>query len=518
MTFNANGGSGTMSNQVANVPTALTANAFTRTGYTFSGWNTAANGTGTAYPNGATYSFAADITLYAQWTALPNYTVTFNANGGSGTMSNQVANVPTALTANAFTRTGYTFSGWNTAANGTGTAYANGATYSFAADITLYAQWTALPNYTVTFNANGGSGTMSNQVANVPTALTANAFTRTGYTFSGWNTAAGGGGTAYADGATYSFAADITLYAQWTALPNHTVTFNANGGTGTMTAQTANVPTALTANAFTRTGYTFSGWNTAANGTGTAYADGATYSFAADLTLYAQWTALPNYTVTFNANGGSGTMSNQVANVPTALTANAFTRTGYTFSGWNTAANGTGTAYADGATYSFAADLTLYAQWTALANHTVTFNANGGSGTMSNQVANVPTALTANAFTRTGYTFSGWNTAANGTGTAYADGATYDFAADLTLYAQWTALPNHTVTFNANGGSGTMSNQVANVPMALTANAFTRTGYTFSGWNTAANGTGTAYADGATYTLRQTSRCMPSGRRCRTTP
>ena len=490
-----------MSNQVANVPTALTANAFTRTGYTFSGWNTAANGTGTAYANGATYSFAADITLYAQWTALPNYTVTFNANGGSGTMSNQVANVPTALTANAFTRTGYTFSGWNTAANGTGTAYANGATYSFAADITLYAQWTALPNHTVTFNANGGSGTMSNQVANVPTALTANAFTRTGYTFSGWNTAAGGGGTAYADGATYSFAADITLYAQWTALPNHTVTFNANGGTGTMTAQTANVPTALTANAFTRTGYTFSGWNTAANGTGTAYADGATYSFAADLTLYAQWTALPNYTVTFNANGGSGTMSNQVANVPTALTANAFTRTGYTFSGWNTAANGTGTAYANGATYSFAADITLYAQWTALPNHTVTFNANGGSGTMSNQVANVPTALTANAFTRTGYTFSGWNTAANGTGTAYADGATYDFAADLTLYAQWTALPNHTVTFNANGGSGTMSNQVANVPTALTANAFTRTGYTFSGWNTAANGTGTAYADGATYSF-----------------
>ena len=189
--------------------------------------------------------------------------MTFNANGGTGTMSAQIANVPTALTANAFTRTGYTFSGWNTAAGGRGTAYANGATYSFAADITLYAQWSALPNHTVTFNANGGTGTMSTQIANVPTALTANAFTRTGYTFSGWNTAAGGGGTAYANGATYAFAADITLYAQWTALPNHTVTFNANGGTGTMSNQVANVPTALTVNAFTRTGYTFSGWNTA---------------------------------------------------------------------------------------------------------------------------------------------------------------------------------------------------------------------------------------------------------------
>ena len=74
---------------------------------------------------------------------------------------------------------------------------------------------------------------------------------------------------------------------------NHTVTFNANGGTGTMSTQTANVPTALTTNTFTRAGYTFSGWNTAADGSGTAYADGATYSFAADITLYAQWTALP---------------------------------------------------------------------------------------------------------------------------------------------------------------------------------------------------------------------------------
>ena len=75
----------------------------------------------------------------------PNHTVTFNSNGGTGSMSPQIANVPTALTLNTFTRSGYNFAGWNTAANGSGTAYANGATYSFAADITLYAQWTTLP-------------------------------------------------------------------------------------------------------------------------------------------------------------------------------------------------------------------------------------------------------------------------------------------------------------------------------------------------------------------------------------
>ena len=233
----------------------------------------------------------------AAFTPGPNHTVTFNSNGGSGSMSNQVANVPTALTTNSFTRAGYSFSSWNTLANGSGSAYANGATYSFSADVILYAQWTALPNHTVTFNSNGGSGSMSNQVANIPTALTTNSFTRTGYSFNNWNTAANGSGTSYANGATYSFSADVTLYAQWTALPNHTVTFNSHGGSGSMSNQIANVPTALVLNTFTRSGYTFSGWNTAANGSGTFYANGSVYSFAADITLYAQWMSLTDHSV-----------------------------------------------------------------------------------------------------------------------------------------------------------------------------------------------------------------------------
>ncbi|MGD0743411.1 MAG: InlB B-repeat-containing protein [Acidimicrobiales bacterium] len=144
------------------------------------------------------------------------YTVTFNANGGTGTMAPETDNAPTALTANAFTYSGYTFNDWNTVAGGTGTSYANGATYPFTANVTLYAQWTA-NSYTVTFNANGGTGTMAPETDNAPTALTANAFTYSGYTFNDWNTVAGGTGTSYANGATYPFTANVTLYAQWTA-------------------------------------------------------------------------------------------------------------------------------------------------------------------------------------------------------------------------------------------------------------------------------------------------------------
>ena len=147
----------------------------------------------------------------------------------------------------------------------------------------------------------------------------------------------------------------------------YVVTFNGNGSTGGSTAaETANTPTALTANGFSRTGDAFSGWNTAANGTGTAYADGASYSFSAAGTLYAQWTVDPAYAVTFNGNGSTGgSTAAETANTPTALNANGFSRTGDAFSGWNTAANGTGTAYADGASYSFSAAGTLYAQWTS---------------------------------------------------------------------------------------------------------------------------------------------------------
>ena len=132
-----------MSTQSASSATALTANAFTRSGFSFSGWNTAANGSGTAYANSASYPFAADVTLFAQWASVPKI-VTFDANGGSGSMSTQSASSATAITTNAFTRSGFSFSGWNTAANGSGTAYANGASYPFAADVTLFAQWSPI--------------------------------------------------------------------------------------------------------------------------------------------------------------------------------------------------------------------------------------------------------------------------------------------------------------------------------------------------------------------------------------
>jgi uncharacterized repeat protein (TIGR02543 family) len=167
-----------------------------------------------------------------------------------------------------------------------------------------------------------------------------------------------------------------------------------------------------------------------------------------------------SHTVTFDANGATGgSMAPEVANTPTALTANAFTRTNYSFTGWNTSANGTGTSYANRESYSFSKSLILYALW-VFDPHIVRYVGNGATGgSMAPEVANTPTALTANAFTRTNYSFTGWNTSANGTGTSYAAGASYPFSADVTLYAQWLAIlhASRVVGYSITGATRTLT-------------------------------------------------------------
>lgn len=190
-------------------------------GWTFNGWLPVVAATVTQ-----------DAVYVAQWIPIPTYSVFYNANGGTGTMidpdSPYAAGVAVTVLANSFTRVGYTFNGWNTAANGAGTPYSANDTFVMPAnDVTLYAQWTVVPpvlKYSVFYHANGGTGTMTD--TNSPYALgatvivLANGFTRTGYTFTGWNTAANGSGTAYSANATFVMPAhNVILYAQWRYTP-----------------------------------------------------------------------------------------------------------------------------------------------------------------------------------------------------------------------------------------------------------------------------------------------------------
>lgn len=160
--------------------------------------------------------YTATCTVYVN----PANTVTFNANGGSGEMAalSIVSGLSANLTANTLTYAGYSFSNWNTSSDGTGTSYANGALYTMGADsVTLYAIWTSNPTHTVTFDSNGGSGTMSplSIAIGASSGLTQNTFTYTGKAFFGWSTSSTGT-VEYVDMASYTMgSAGVTLYAIW---------------------------------------------------------------------------------------------------------------------------------------------------------------------------------------------------------------------------------------------------------------------------------------------------------------
>ena len=149
--------------------------------------------------------------------ALASYTVSYNANSGSGAPSSQTKwygkniNLSTARP----TRTGCSFQGWATSVSG-GVVYAPGAVYSGNASITLYAVWKA-NTYTVSYNANGGTGAPSSQIKTYGINLTLSSTkpTRTNYNFKGWGTSSSSTTVTYAAGATYSANSSVTLYAIW---------------------------------------------------------------------------------------------------------------------------------------------------------------------------------------------------------------------------------------------------------------------------------------------------------------
>ena len=221
-----------------------------------------------------------------------------------------------------------------------------------------------------------------------------------------------------------------------------TVKFDGNGGTGTLAPESASEPTELSLNTFKWPGHTFVDWNTSADGSGVSYANGAIFPFIAPTTLFAQWKLgkAPSSTITFAANGGTGSTASEIDNTPTAISPNTFTWSQHTFVDWNTAANGSGRSFKAGDTYSFTKSITLFAQWKKATPRTVTFAPNGGLGTMGKESHFEPTALALNSFARHGYTFVNWNTAPNGSGIAFANGATYPFSTSATLYAQWKKI------------------------------------------------------------------------------
>ena len=548
--FDANGGSVGTSSISRNWGAAIGALPTpSRTGYAFLGWYTDAWGGSPVYAGDAVRS---DITCYAHWERI-SYAVTFDANGGGGGVTRTCYHGDALGALPTPSRTGYTFLGWFTAKTGGGQVTSSTTVYGGAV---YYAQW-RLNSYTVSFNANGGTvGASSVTRTHGATIGTLPTPSRTGHTFLGWYTSASGGSRVYETDAVTSAR---TLYAHWQA-NTYTVTFNANGGASSCSYSRAygssigTLPTAF------RAGYVFKGWFTAASG-GSPVSAAATVT--GDVTYYAHWathaeelaatlgTANAEFATDANApwfpegsavrtgyvsHNGSTTMSVRlygagllsfrwkVSSEPVydALSYSVDGIQGGRISGeqgWASASilvSGAGwhtvrfTYSKDGGS-SYGSDCGWIDSlaWTGsappVANCTVTFDANGGTGGASRTVAKGANLGALPAPSRTGYAFLGWYTAKTGGTQVYASTVA---AGNATYYARWQANSSgggssggsgggttppaavtYTVTFDGNGGSVDTPRVTRTAGAALGSTPTPEAeGYEFLGWFTAKTG------------------------------
>jgi len=376
--------------------------------------------------------------------------------------------------------TGYRFDGWYTANDGTGTKYADGATMIPTSDHTLYAWY--VKTYTVTYNGNDNkTGTVPTDSNNpydagsdVVVLGNSGNLAKDYHTFVGWNTSNASDATvatqkSVGDEIT-GISSDITLYAVW----KHLVTIGVSpAGTGTASATYYEDDTYygksagddftsgtyvsdskhLVLNAYPNDGYHFDStykigedvrpWG---SGTSNALETGGTAQVGNNVDYVAHFA--PNtYTVVFNANGGTGTMANQAFTYGTAqnLTEKAYTRDGYSFTGWATTADGD-KVYDDqeevsNLTTEDGGTVTLYAKWSLVATPTITYSDAHGKGTMPPSTTSATlssTVLSAEpSNVATGYEFKEWCTDAALTIPAVA-GTT--ITENTTLYANYKII------------------------------------------------------------------------------
>ncbi len=473
------------------------------------------------------------LTILLHNSKAKTFTITYDGNGNTG------GNVP--VDANPYTtgasvtvlgntgilvKTGNTFAGWNAKADGSGTNYAANATFSMGtANVTLYAKWTTSPTYTVTYDANGSGG--GSVPADAYAYLAGDSVTvlgntgslvKIGYTYAGWNTKADGSGTNYSANAKFAIGTtNVILYAKWTVLPTYSVTYNGNSFTG----GTAPVdPVSYLSSSYvvvlgnsgnlTKTGYTWTGWNTSANGSGTSYLTGATFLMGpANVVLYAQW-ALANYGITYTLNGGTnpGTPATSYNVTSTAITLPTPTKAGYTFNGWFTDAGFSGSAVTSIPTGS-TGNKSFFAKWTII-TYNITYTLNGGTNGSNPVTYDVTTStITLANPTFVGHAFNGWYTNSGFTSNALTSIPTGS-TGDVALFAKWSIQTYQLNASSGLGGAVTVPSPsslplTVNYNIATTITAVANAGYKFDKWTVSTGTANIANANIASTTIALSS-------------
>ena len=463
------------------------------TGYQFDGWYTATTGE-TQLSSSTTYTYypTAATTVYARFSA-KKYTITYKDQNNSNFSGTHESGYPTEHTYGVETtlknasKAGYTFGGWFTSPDCSGTAVTKLGAIAYTSNITLYAKWTP-KTYTITLNANGGASDGSATATyNSSTITNLTQPTRTDYRCNGYYTAALGGtlvlnidGTLAKNVSGYTDAngnwtkdGNATLYAQWTYdVTEYTVNFGAGTGFtsyGSVTAKNNSTSATITSPATVRsgqnitftatpeTGYIVEGWYTnAACTTGKHNAGNTTYTttITAATNVYVKF-AEQTWPVSFVASTG-GTVSpaeEQTVGVITGVNISATPETGYTFAEWTSSAGG---EFEDAT--ALETNFTPTAETTVTANFTENLFAitvqssdnNHGTVTQSTDKAGIATTITITATPNIGYRFVKWTaTDSNSIIIANANNASTTITAKQagTVTANFEALPPVTIYF-----------------------------------------------------------------------
>lgn len=585
LAYNGNGSTGGSAPVDGNSPYAGLASVtvlgntggLVKAGENFAGWNTTADGKGAGYVPGDSFVLISNTVLYAQWVS--GYPVVYNGNGNTaGAVPVDVSSpykpgaTATVLGPSTLSKAGYTFAGWNTAADGTGNSRSVGSSFTVSGITVLYAQWT-INQYALNYLAGGGGSVMgpANQIVNYGDSGTqVTAVPDPGYHFAFWSDLAKSDSRTDAKvttniNVTAIFSADplapgavqveYTLGENGTdwqtnlqsdASGNGRIMINGSGSahwtSGAMATSRGSTASWMVADGESA--------NTMANATGmpTNYQvslfqqsgnwgpnpTSEQYLFAMDGISITR-TAMYN----FNANVGATTIGSFTTPSDWFSLGMMFQRANGIFSYWVSLdggmtwnqqgsvlfAPGLGVNWSDTTLFSApSGDTNFFAGYvddflvqgvtvpasalTYDGNENTSGSAPSDSGSPYGYGASV-TVMGQGTLTRAGYSFLGWNTSANGAGTLYFPGESFRIVGDTTLHADWVPNNKFAVTYRSNGGlGGTVpvdysSPYLANAMVTVLGNSggLNNPGSIFLNWNTKPDGAGTAYNPDATFQI-----------------
>ena len=501
------------------------------------------------------YQFTATYTVDVNPQA---YTISYDANGGSGAPGNQTKKHDVDLTlASAIpTRFGYTFQGWSTGSTATTAGYLPGSSFAINANTTLYAVWTPAADISadVTNSTYSASVPFSNgcqYFVFTPSFTGKVRFESTGsgdaqiylYDAKGNQIASnddGGSGTNFlltqAVTAGTKYYAKVKYYGSATGTISFSVkraydiVYDANGGTRVPGIQTKLYDDALTLSTDSpiRENYSFAGWATHESATNASYQPGSSFTDNADTTLYAVWVPV-NCVLNYDANGGVGAPGPQNSPYGELLTISSSipTRFGYSFQGWNTSASDTDAACFPGGSLTLGGNVTLYAVWE---------RASAIDSYVSNRdyEVTIPFANGCAYYVFTPaperFQFESYGDGDTQIFLYDADGSllasdddsggnlnfllNYDFVSGNTYYVKvqyygsgfgsfvFNLARAYDITYNANGGTDAPSAQVKthSTDLLLSTDIPSRSGYDFLGWATNPTATSVNYQPGDNYT------------------